>query len=228
MLGLTCLLQGDFPQAQAHLEEALRSYDPERDRDAKFRFGQDAGAAAFTYLAITNWILGQVGFAGARMEEGLARGLESNHPVTQANINYFTAIFEIVRGDVDGARRASQTAVEVSREHGLPQFALWGALSNAWARARLKDRDTGLAELREALEAGIARGDKLNVPLYQGLLAELEAEGQDVEANGYFRIGTTRKSPHVGLTSATRHITDIHSWLRGVVRKFLSNKHPPR
>jgi predicted ATPase len=26
------------------------------------------------------------------------------------------------------------------------------------------------------------RGDKLNLPLYQGLLAELEAEGQDVEA----------------------------------------------
>jgi predicted ATPase len=181
MLGFSCLLQGDFIEAQAHLEEAIRVHDPERDRDARFRFGQDASAAAFTYLAITNWVLGQVGLAGARIEEGLARGLETNHPVTHANINYFTAILEIVRGDVDAARRASETVVEVSREHGLPQFALWGALSNAWARARLKDRDTGLAELREALEAGSGRGDKINLPLYQGLLAELEAEGQDVE-----------------------------------------------
>jgi class 3 adenylate cyclase/predicted ATPase len=182
ILGFTCLHQGDFIEAQAHLEEAIRAQDPERNRDAKFRFGLDAIAAAFTYLAITNWVLGQVGLAGERMEEGLARGLESNHPVTQANINYFTAIFEIIRGDVDAARRTSETVVEVSREHGLPQFALWGALSNAWVRARLKDRDAGLAEFREALEAGIGRGDKLNVPLYQGLLAELEAEGQDVEA----------------------------------------------
>jgi hypothetical protein len=42
MLGLTCLLQGDFIEARAHLKEALRAYDPERDRHAKFRFGQDA------------------------------------------------------------------------------------------------------------------------------------------------------------------------------------------
>ena len=129
MLGLTCLLQGDFPQAQVHLEEALTSYDPERDRDAKFRFGQDAGAGAFTYLAFTNWVLGQVGDIGLRMEEGLARAFETNHPSTQANINCFMAAFEIVRGDVDAARRAAETVVEVSREHGLPQFARWGALS---------------------------------------------------------------------------------------------------
>ena len=161
MLGLTCLLQGDFIEAQLHLEEALRAHDPERDRDAKFRFGQDASAGAFTYLAFTNWVLGQVGGTGARTEEGLARGLESNHPGTQANINCFTAIFEIVRGDVDAARRAAETVVEVSREHGLPQFALWGALSNAWARARLGDRETGLAELREALEAYTSQGNKM-------------------------------------------------------------------
>ena len=46
LLGLTCLCQGDFVEARAHLEEALRIYDPERDRDAKFRFGTDTGAVA--------------------------------------------------------------------------------------------------------------------------------------------------------------------------------------
>jgi hypothetical protein len=29
---------GDLNDAQAHLNEALRIYDPERDREAKFRF----------------------------------------------------------------------------------------------------------------------------------------------------------------------------------------------
>ena len=53
---------------------------------------------------------------------------KSNHPATQANINCFTAIFEIVRGDVDAARHAAETVVELAREHGLPQFARWGAL----------------------------------------------------------------------------------------------------
>jgi predicted ATPase len=39
-----------------------------------------------------------------------------------------------------------------------------------------------VAELREALAAYISQGYKGNVLLYQGLLAELEAEGQDAEA----------------------------------------------
>jgi tetratricopeptide (TPR) repeat protein len=34
MLGLTCLFQGDFLAARAHLEEALKRYDPQRDHVA--------------------------------------------------------------------------------------------------------------------------------------------------------------------------------------------------
>jgi predicted ATPase len=37
-------------------------------------------------------------------------------------------------------------------------------------------------EFREALEAYIAQGNKGHLPVYQGQLAEFEAEGQDVEA----------------------------------------------
>ena len=76
----------------------------------------------------------------------------------------------------DAVRRAAQNVLKISQEHGLAHFALWGALPNAWARA---DRGTRTAELREALEA-YTGGQHL--PLYQGLLAELEAEGQGAEA----------------------------------------------
>ena len=37
LLGLTRLVQGDFAQARERCEQALRIYDPERDREAKFR-----------------------------------------------------------------------------------------------------------------------------------------------------------------------------------------------
>jgi predicted ATPase len=46
IVGMSFLSQGALEDAQAHLSEALRLYDPERDRDAKFRFGADTGAAA--------------------------------------------------------------------------------------------------------------------------------------------------------------------------------------
>jgi predicted ATPase len=45
----------------------------------------------------------------------------------------------------------------------------------------LADHESGVAEFREALATYIAQGQKFNVPLFQGLLAELEAEGGGTE-----------------------------------------------
>jgi hypothetical protein len=47
------LWQGDFIEAQGNLVEALSIYDPERDREATFRFGPDTAAAARILLAST-------------------------------------------------------------------------------------------------------------------------------------------------------------------------------
>src|SRR5215472_14426608 len=59
-VGMARLAQGDFISAEANLAEALRTYDPERDRDAKFRFGVDTGAGAADFLVLTIWALGDV------------------------------------------------------------------------------------------------------------------------------------------------------------------------
>ena len=85
MLGLTCLHQGDLIDALAHLEEAARIYDPERDRDAKFRFGVETGASATLFLAHTRWQLGEIGRAQELIEEAVVRGVESAHGPTQTN-----------------------------------------------------------------------------------------------------------------------------------------------
>ena len=42
------------------LERALALFQPGRDDDLAFRFGQDAGVAAMLYLAITLWPLGDI------------------------------------------------------------------------------------------------------------------------------------------------------------------------
>jgi hypothetical protein len=56
-VGMARLYQGDFIDAEANLAEALRKYDPERDRDAKFRFGADGAAAAASHLVLASWAL---------------------------------------------------------------------------------------------------------------------------------------------------------------------------
>ena len=59
-VGITHWFAGEYQEARDHLERALALFQPGRDDDLAFRFGQDAGVAAMSYLAITLWPLGEV------------------------------------------------------------------------------------------------------------------------------------------------------------------------
>jgi predicted ATPase len=181
-LGLTVLYQGDFVEAKAHCEQTLRIFDPERDREAKFRLGTDARASATGYLALAAWCLGEAGRAREFMKEAVARAVESAHAPTLVNAYQIQAMLEILRGDAEAARRAAQAIAGISREHGLALYLIRGTLFSAWARAKLEDRDAGSAEFQQALADCASGGNKLFLPLYRGLLAEIETEGGDAEA----------------------------------------------
>jgi predicted ATPase len=177
LLGISCLWQGDFIEAQSNLVEALRIYDPERDREAMFGFGQDTGAATRARLAITKWLLGEIGPARALVEEAVAHAIETGHVPTLVQTYFNKAHFEIVRGDAGAARRDAEIVVKLSQENAIAFYATLGALQFAWANARLDGRETGATELRQALTAYTDQGNKSTVPFYQGLLAEIEAQG---------------------------------------------------
>ena len=181
VLGLTCLSQGDLIEARTHLEKALRIYDPQWARDAKFRFGHDTRASATSYLARTSWILGEFGLSLELNEEAVARAVELAHVQTLTNTHLFKAHFGMLCGDADAARRDSETVIRLSREHELPTYLAFGIMDRGWARARLGEREAGIAELRDGLTAFTEQGNKTFVPFYQGLLAELETEGQGAE-----------------------------------------------
>ena len=93
-LGLVLLYQGEFAGARANLDQALRIYDPERDREAKFRLGPDSKVAATSYLALVAWCFGDVTRARELIDEAVALAVESTHAPTLANIYTFKAILE--------------------------------------------------------------------------------------------------------------------------------------
>jgi class 3 adenylate cyclase/predicted ATPase len=182
LLGLTRLVQGDFVQAREHCEQALRIYDPERDREAKFRLGVDTQAMATSYLAHAAWHRGDVLRAAALTDEAVAHAAESAHVPTIVGVYLFQAWLEDLRDDAEAAQRAAEAAVALSREHGLMSYLIWASLPLAWARAKIGNRDAGSAELRKALADYANQGNKIHVPFYRGLLAEIEAEGGDAAA----------------------------------------------
>ena len=176
------MYQGDFEQARAHFEQALRIYAPDRDREAKFRFGMDSKVSATAHLALAAWRLGDVGRARDLIEEASALAVKSAHAPTLANAYHIEAMLEILRDDAEAVRRAAQAVVGIGREHGLAYYLSRGALDSAWANAKLGERDSGSAQLRQALAEYVSPGNKLSLPLYRGLLAEIESEGEDAEA----------------------------------------------
>ena len=95
---------------------------------------------------------------------------------------HLQALLEILRDDAEAARRSAETLVALCREHGLASYLIWAALPLAWARAKLGDRGAGAAEFRQALADYTSGGNRLFLPFYQGLLAEIEAGGGDAEA----------------------------------------------
>jgi predicted ATPase len=180
-VGLARLWQGDLIGAEANLAVALRIYDPERDRDAKFRFTADNGVAAAAYLALASWALGNVERARALSDEALACADETPHAPTHASVYHFISLYHVLRGDPETVRRTAKIPVDLGREHGMALWLAFGEVHSNWARAWLGDRESGMKDFREALVAYNDQGNKMNVPLFQGLIAELEAEGDDAD-----------------------------------------------
>jgi predicted ATPase len=180
-LGLALLQQGHLVEAKTHLEEVLRTYDPGRDREAQFRFGTDSLASATIYLAYVCWHLGDIKRARELSDDAIARAVESAHRPTLANVWSFKAAFEMLRGDAEAAKQASEALGQLGREHGLDFYLAYAAVYSAWARARLGDGAAGLTELRQTLAALTQQGIKFGVTLLQALLAEMEAEVESVD-----------------------------------------------
>jgi class 3 adenylate cyclase/predicted ATPase len=176
MLGVTCLSQGEFVEALAHVEEALRIDDSGWDRDAKFRFGHDSSVAATMYLAHTKWQFGEVGRARQLIDEAVVRTVESAHVPSQGNTYVFKALFETVRGSAHCVAHDAEILVQIGQEHGLALIRALGAVYSGWAHAQLGNFEIGAVDVEQALAAYTDQGNKLWVPFFQGLLAEIEAQ----------------------------------------------------
>jgi tetratricopeptide (TPR) repeat protein len=125
-LGMTCLLEGNFVEAQAHLERSLAICDSQRDREVKFHYGWDNSAGVPALLAPTIWLLGDVGRAREMMEEAVTRAALSRHEPTVANTHFLKALFEMLRGDATTVRIAAETVAELGRKLQLPVMVVEG------------------------------------------------------------------------------------------------------
>ena len=179
--GVTHWFAGEYVVGREHLERALALFQPGRDDDLAFRFGQDAGVAAMLYLALTLWPLGDVGRAVSLVRDAEARIAGHPHITTRAYGKCHLALVELMRGDLS---RAARNAVELARltcEHDLPMWRAFGVVLEGVAKAERGELIGGLADMRRGTD--FLR--EQNVLNFDGLIkiaiAEAEAYSGDVD-----------------------------------------------
>jgi predicted ATPase len=116
------------------------------------------------------------------------------------------------------ARRDAEMVVKLGQQNALALYTAWGTLQSAWASARLDDRETGAMRLRQALAAWTNQGNKIQLPFYQALLAEIEAQD---DAEG----ALTRIDEALALAAETgQHWSD--AFLHRLRGEILLKRHP--
>ncbi|HEY1888749.1 MAG TPA: AAA family ATPase, partial [Roseiarcus sp.] len=178
--GLTHWFAGEYPEAREHLERALALFQPGRDDGLAFRFGQDAGVAAMSFLALALWPLGDVERARSLVESAQARSASVTHIGTNAYQKTLAAVFERMSGDLV---RAAQNAVELARlssEHDLPMYRAFGVFFEGLASAQNGAANGGLEGMRHGAE--LLREQNVTFDgLLKIALAEAEARAGDVD-----------------------------------------------
>jgi predicted ATPase len=177
--GVTCWFAGEYVEARDHFERALALFQPGRDDDLAFRFGQDAGVAAMLFLAMASWPLGNVRRAISLVDDANERIASLAHISTHAYAKYHAAWFELMRGD---RARAAQNASEVARlarEHDLPDWRAVGAFLEGLATAERGALAEGLSDMRRSAELLREQNRLFFDGLLKIALAEAEAQAGD-------------------------------------------------
>ena len=180
--GVTQWFAGDFMEGRSHLEKALAIFNPERDRDLAFRFGQDVGVSAMAYLAIALWPLGEVQRARELIDAATRRIAILGHLATSTFGLMHSAMCEIIARNVDSAAPLAKALSSVAHEHGIALWIGFGAFLEAWVEFRSGSPETGLLNMRRA--AALLQQDGVGAfqPLVRTALAEAEARNGEPEA----------------------------------------------
>ena len=217
--GETHWFAGNFGEARADLERALAIFDPERDRELAFRFGQDVVVTASSFLACVLWPLGEVDHARRLAEEMVVRAVRGGHIATIAWVRVVHSLFEVMFGNPVRATTNVTEAVAVAREHGMKLWMAFGGFLEPWSHSHTDDRDASIKGMLHGIAMLEEHGVWLYGPLLRTALAKAKAEaGQFESALGAIdrAIAETERTGQRWYEAETRRI-------RGVI---LLKRHP--
>src|SRR5262249_18293853 len=147
VFGVTCWFQGDYAGARTHLEQAISTYDHERDRPLAPRFVFDDRVVAMGWLAIVLWPLGAFDQTDRVLGSWLSLALQAGHVPSVAWAHACVCRFACMSRKPELARPHAEELLRLAREHGLPMRSANASFYRGWARWCAGERD-GEVEMR--------------------------------------------------------------------------------
>jgi class 3 adenylate cyclase/predicted ATPase len=181
MLGWTALLLGDLAEVRPNIDKALELYVPEKHGPLRFRYVHDGRVAGYCCLVCYHWLTGSVERATTSGAAAIdyARSLKQTNTLTFALFQ--VALLAAMQGDPLAAEQGTKELLALSHEQGFRLHEIWAHAIAGWASGKRGRRAEGAAQLRQAIQSLMKSGQRVYLPLYLGLLAELQIESGDVD-----------------------------------------------
>ena len=194
--GATLFHMGAFDAARAHLEAALRDYDPATHRQHILVYGgYDPGVACSLWLAWTLALQGELDEAAARDRDGLALAHRHGDLFSLAWAYHGVGSSQQLLGDWAASETAAAEAVRLAEEHGFPHVLGMATINRGWALMMQGKTEAGIAMLRDGVAMMDRTGAALVRPSYLGMLAAADVmEGRPAVRRRPVRRGTRAKS----------------------------------
>jgi class 3 adenylate cyclase/predicted ATPase len=169
-------------EAATHLDEAIRLYDPNKHRWLASVFAVDLGVTGRAYKGEHLLLAGFPDQALAMSREGLRLAAELSHPFSLATAMVYTCVILWGRGDYQEAKEMADSLATFSEEHGFPQYSITAALLQGMVLTHLGKPEHGISRMRQALDALLAAGSRLGMPIFLAFTAEARGTLGESEA----------------------------------------------
>jgi tetratricopeptide (TPR) repeat protein len=170
--GATLFHMGALDAARAHLETALREYEPATHRQHILVYGgYDPGVACSLWLAWTLTLQGALDEAATRERDGLALAQHHGDLFSLAWAHYGVGVSRQLVGDWAKSETASAEAARLAEEHGFPYVLGMATVNRGVALMMQGQKGAGIAMLRDGVAMVAATGAALGRPSYLGMLA---------------------------------------------------------
>jgi len=171
-LGQPLFFCGEFERALHHVEQAFRTYDPERHAAFAARAGNDRGVNARSFAGLCQWYLGRPDRAVAASREAVALARRIEHPMSLASALFWEGIVHFLRREPALTRELAEGVVAIAERNSLPLYLGLGRCLRGWARAEAGEGESGLAEMEQAFAVLVRTATGVGASMYLASLAE--------------------------------------------------------